>query len=214
MPLVRRGYDRDYFDSRIHRADGSSVRMENRMNQILRQKSSGRLLEIGPGTGSLLRRAADYFEVEGIEVADSAVEMIGEELRGSVQVGDIQTVALPTRHYDVVVAFNVLEHLTDPAAAVGKIRQSLRQGGSLVGSVPLNASAVGRIHTALTNVFDRTHVSTLAPEQWQAIFLEAGFGKVWFFGEIMFGPNWNVYVEQPVWRHVAFNLVFACQVDG
>ena len=76
--------------------------------------------------------------------------------------------------------------------------------------MPNNFGLVGGLVTRLGNFFDRTHVSTLAPDVWRGLFEQAGFTRIDFFGEVTIGRNRAVYVRRRFWPHVSFNLMFAC----
>jgi 2-polyprenyl-3-methyl-5-hydroxy-6-metoxy-1,4-benzoquinol methylase len=206
--MFRSSYDRAYFNSVLYRTSASSPRNARRLRLILARRPGGVLLEIGCGKGHLLQVARAHFEVEGLEVSEAAIQGVEEELRQRIRIGDVQREDLPEGRYDVVAAFNVLEHLASPAGALAHIRAALRPEGILVGSVPLNHSLIGRAHTALTNIFDRTHCSTLTLAQWRCLFAGAGFADQELFGEIQAGPNRAVYVRGRLWPHVSLNLMF------
>ena len=210
MTMVRRTYDHRYFRSTIHRTFPNAQRNRQRIRLILRHHQQGRLLEIGPGTGEFLQLAARTFDVEGIEISADAVKAVQPGLRGAIRVGNIEHAPLPRHHYQIVTAFNVLEHLHNPQAAVAKVRQALATGGCFVGSMPHNAGTVGRLYTQISNFFDRTHCSTLPPEQWRAVFQQAGFTEIVFFGEIPFSPHFCLYVNGQRWSTIAANLMFVC----
>jgi len=210
--MMRRSYDRSYFESVFFRTKAASQRNRRRIDLILACRPGGSLLEIGPGQGHLMRVASSHFDVDGLEVSEHATRDIEPELRMRINIVDVEHVALPEDRYDVVVAFNVLEHLASPATVLTKIARALRPEGVLIGSVPLNHSLVGRVHTALTNVFDRTHRSTLTLGQWRRAFDAAGFAGQDLFGEIQTGPNHALYVRGPLWPHISLNLMFVLTV--
>jgi SAM-dependent methyltransferase len=181
------------------------------MQEILAWKARGELLEIGFGRGELLELAQEHLGVSGIEVSPYAVRQLQHRFGDRVRQGDIERETLPKDRYDVVVAFNVLEHLESPTKAIANIYNGLKEGGVLIGSVPNNSTPVGRVHTALTNLFDRTHCSTFAPRHWRALFAEAGFDRVTLYGEVMLG-NWCcTYLHGAYWPYMSFNMIFACQ---
>jgi 2-polyprenyl-3-methyl-5-hydroxy-6-metoxy-1,4-benzoquinol methylase len=206
--MMRRAYDRSYFESALFRSKAGSQRNRLRLQLILHHCSCGAMLEVGCGEGHLIRAATAHFEVECLEASEHAMRNVDPELRKRIRTGDVEKIGLPENRYDVVVAFNVLEHLGSPAPVLAQIARALRPGGALIGSVPLNYSLVGRVHTALTNVFDRTHCSTLSLGRWRRAFLAAGFVDQDVFGEIQAGPNHAVYVRGPLWPHISLNLMF------
>jgi 2-polyprenyl-3-methyl-5-hydroxy-6-metoxy-1,4-benzoquinol methylase len=209
--MRRKQYDRDYYETLVYRGIPHSQRNRNRLQEILAHKQGGKLLEIGCGKGEFLKLAEGYFDVEGMDISKHAIASLkcffGEKVTG----GNVEEKNLASDHYDVIVAFNVLEHLKQPNKVVGKIYHGLTKGGIAIGSVPHNSGLIGRVHTAITNLFDRTHCSTYPPHHWRASFRETGFRKIHFLGEVMLGRNFSIYIRNRFWRHVSFNLMFLCQ---
>ncbi len=124
--------------------------------------------------------------------------------------GEIEREEFGHERFDVAAVFNILEHLFKPAETVRKLHTALKGSGILIGSVPNNQPPVGSFVTLLTNIGDRTHVSTYSPERWRRIFTEAGFRKISFFGEVLVTKYLPLYVRDPLWRFYAFNLMFVC----
>jgi len=194
----------------LHREASNSHRNKNRLKEIFRHKKKGRLLEIGCGKGELLKLAKKHFNVEGIDISEYAARHIEESLGIRVDVSDIEKMELKSNHYDVVAGFNFLEHLKNPEGVVKRIYRSLKEGGIFVGSVPNNSGLIGKLFTQVTNLFDRTHLSTHPPNYWHSSFKKAQFQTIEFFGEVNFGINYNKYVRGVGWRYVSLNLMFEC----
>lgn len=203
-------YGKQYFDHIFRREQQNSHRNQSRLKMIYETHNTGNLLEIGCGQGDFLRLAAQQFNVEGIDISRHAVESLKGWGNGSVRRENVEQSQLGSKHYEVVVAFNVLEHLREPAQVIEKTFASLKPGGVFVGSMPLNTAILGRIHTGLTNIFDRTHVATYSPDRWNFLFNAAGFQPVEFFGEMILTRNYCHYVRKPGWKWLSFNLMFRC----
>ncbi len=204
-------YGRNYYESLLFQHKPNSQRLRSHLNELLAYKSGGSLFEVGCGTGEFLAIAQEHFTVQGMDLSDYAARVASKRVDGHVTRGDIETATFPRDRYDAVIAFNILEHLHQPGKAIQKVFDGLHEGGVLMGSVPLNYAVLGSIHTLITNIFDSTHVSTYPPQKWRALFEQAGFRLVNFFGELMFGPNRNVYVRDKLWSFLSFNLMFVCQ---
>lgn len=108
-------------------------------------RPGARALELGCGAGRYLDQlAACGWAVEGLEPADSPASRC--RARGlSVQTGGIESADFPSGAYDLVVAWMVVEHLHDPAAALRQIHDWLRPDGTLMISVPHVAPWVLRL---------------------------------------------------------------------
>jgi SAM-dependent methyltransferase len=211
MKLIKKDYEQGYHENLLYREAQQSQRNQQRLRLVRERKAGGRLLEIGCGTGGFLRMARERYEVKGLDISKTAIDAIRAEFDERVQQGDLEQDALPVGSYDVIVVFNILEHLHRPAEAVQKLYGALAAGGLLVGSVPNNGGVVGSLVTRVGNYFDRTHCSTFAPERWQRIFHDSGFSPVDFFGEVTIGRNRCHYLTAPSWRQLAFNLMFVCE---
>jgi 2-polyprenyl-3-methyl-5-hydroxy-6-metoxy-1,4-benzoquinol methylase len=93
--------------------------------------AGGRLLEVGCAYGFFLEEARAHWRCEGLEVATAAVAFC--RARGlDVRQATLEQVAREQPGaYDAVVLLDVLEHLADPAGALGDAAALLRPGGVL-----------------------------------------------------------------------------------
>lgn len=202
-------YDRSYFKNIFLREKGNSQRNRVRLKELLSYKENGELLEIGCGLGGFTRMAREHFNVACMDISAYAVRSLQEIPGVKATQADIETVILPENTFNVVVAFNVLEHLKNPTAVISKIKQSLVEGGILFGSVPNNHAVIGKTITKITDIVDRTHISTYPLLRWRSIF-EASFGTAEFFGEVQLGKNHCIYTRLKGWELFSPNAVFVC----
>lgn len=98
------------------------------------------LLEIGCGQGGFAVRFARRFRYVGIDLDEASVSLARRRIerhgvRGDVRLGDLSVLA-PDETFDVVCAFEVLEHLEEDACALREWAGRVRPGGTLVVSVP------------------------------------------------------------------------------
>jgi SAM-dependent methyltransferase len=110
---------------------------ENSAGYLLPHLTAGaRLLDVGCGPGTItVDLAARAGEVVAI---DAAEDILGQaraeaEQRGQANVtfqpGDVYHLDFPDGSFDVVHAHQVLQHLSDPAAALAEMRRVCRPGG-------------------------------------------------------------------------------------
>lgn len=105
-------------------------------NETVPPRPPGRLLEVGCGTGTFLRKmAAEGWTAEGMEFSDRAAET-ARSLGCDVRTGALEDFPDPGRKYDLIVLWMVLEHLHDPDLGLRKLRGWLSPGGWLAFSVP------------------------------------------------------------------------------
>lgn len=98
-----------------------------------------RVLEAGCGAFDHLGLPDDW-PITGLDVSPEAVELNDRIDEGIV--ADIQTVTLEPR-FDLVVCWDVLEHLPDPGAALRNMAAALAPGGMLLLGLPLRSSFKG-----------------------------------------------------------------------
>jgi SAM-dependent methyltransferase len=102
-----------------------------------RPKPDARLLEIGCGTGHNLSMLGEFGEVEGLELDDEARAVAEQRLGRPVRNAPLPELSgVPERHYDLIAALDVIEHIDDDRAAMDSIARRLKSGGKLVVTVP------------------------------------------------------------------------------
>ena len=105
-------------------------------------RSSGRrrtraMLEIGCGTGHNLAMLGEFGEVDALELDEEARALAEKRLGRPVMSSPLPELAgVPERHYDLVGAFDVIEHIDDDRAALASIAARLKPGGKLVDDRP------------------------------------------------------------------------------
>lgn len=128
------------------------------------------LLEIGAGQGSagaLLSRRFAYIGLEPDEIAfRTAVRRIGG---GGTVLNELAETYSPAEPFDVVCAFEVLEHLEDERAALEQWARHIQPGGFLLLSVPAGRHRFGP-HDVKAGHFRRYNREDLA-----TLLSEAGF---------------------------------------
>ncbi|RST29682.1 class I SAM-dependent methyltransferase [Sphingomonas ginkgonis] len=97
----------------------------------------GRVLEIGCGTGHNLPMLAEFGSVDAIEVDEQARALATNRLGRPVGASPLPALqGVPDRSYDLIGAFDVIEHIEDDHAALANIAARLRPGGRFVLTVP------------------------------------------------------------------------------
>jgi SAM-dependent methyltransferase len=190
LRAVRKRYDAQYFDSLGDRIPYYRNIITRRYARLVREVGgSGRLLELGCGDGRLLAELRGDFDVTGIDISEYAVARARQRLPGAhLLVGDVADCD-PEAHFDVVVAFNVLEHLPDPRTLMMRVGEMLSEGGRFVFAVPNKHGTVGSALVRLMNRMDHTHISTYSRERWLEIADELGFQQIRVLNATWFGPT-------------------------
>ena len=99
--------------------------------------TGARILEIGCGTGHNLAMLSEFGEVDALELDEQARAVAEKRLGKKALSAPLpQLKGVPLRHYDLIGAFDVIEHIDDDQAALASIAKRLKKGGKLVITVP------------------------------------------------------------------------------
>tara|TARA_Y100000294_G_C8570697_1_gene342597 strand:+ start:2316 stop:3137 length:822 start_codon:yes stop_codon:yes gene_type:complete len=99
-------------------------------------RSPGRVLEVGCGPGLMLEALQEKgWSVVGVERNEDACSDARQRLGAEVVAGGIENVD-KTEGFDLIVLFNVLEHVADPMYLLKECAARLNRRGALVVSVP------------------------------------------------------------------------------
>src|SRR5690242_16281127 len=112
---------------------------ENSAGYLLpRLRPDARVLDVGCGPGTITADLAALVpdgDVTGIDAAEAVLAQARQEAerRGQANVrfetGDVYRLGYPDESFDVVHAHQVLQHLTDPVAALREMRRVAKAGG-------------------------------------------------------------------------------------
>jgi 2-polyprenyl-3-methyl-5-hydroxy-6-metoxy-1,4-benzoquinol methylase len=125
------GYSRADYDSPITRR-----RYRELLAGFERYRRTGRILDFGCGIGFFLEEARGRgWEAHGTEFERRAVEIVRAKGLSCAQ-APIEPDSFEPDSFDVVTAFEVVEHLGDPRAEAAAIAAALRPGGLLYLTTP------------------------------------------------------------------------------
>lgn len=108
----------------------------------------GTLLDVGAGAGFFLEEARrSGWQIAGLEPSAWGQKYARDVLSiSTVQAGGFETLAtLPAASFNVLTAFDVIEHVLDPAALVAACARVLTPGGMLVLATPKFDSWLARL---------------------------------------------------------------------
>jgi SAM-dependent methyltransferase len=159
-----------------------------------------RILELGiGGEGGLVLDLKDTNDVHGLDASASAVE-------GSTRLGirtqlfdaDRNAIPYPADDFDIVMAFEMMEHLSNPQFAIEEIRRVLKPGGMLIVSTP----------SSYTHHWPRFFYPSLIARDGFRNFLLAN--RLWVAQELGFGENrYAAIVTDP--RDRAWSDIWICE---
>lgn len=170
----------------------------------------GRILEIGFGDAGFLKIADERgWESHGVELSKNCVEH-ARNVHGlkHVHLGLLEELRFEDGHYDVIAAFNFIEHIPDLKGTLKELRRLLRPGGLLVLLCP---NLEGVYHLLIPQVFGEErdplgiswvppyHVSYFNKANFKQLLESNGFNilgdesrgtaLLWLQHEVTYGPD-------------------------
>ena len=138
----------------------------------------GRLLEVGAGSGGLVRVAlARGWQVDATEISESGLKML-RETGATVFAGDVAAAHYPEGTFDLVVSLEVLEHLPVPVSHLRELWRITRRGGLLLLTTP-NFNGLSRWLLGIRwRVIDPEHLGYFTPVTLSRALYQAGYRRV------------------------------------
>lgn len=163
-------------DDYIEEEAGQRVSFGSVLDLVEQHVPKGKILDVGCWVGFLLAVAKDrgWEEGIGLEPSDFASGFARE--RGlDVRQEDLLDANLPPGHFDAVCMGDVLEHLTDTATALARMKALLAPGGVLVLAVPDAGSRIARLLGKRWWSVIPTHIHYFTKQSLRTMLAEAGF---------------------------------------
>ena len=141
-------YSEDYFEANASTHESSKERrgypsykeaeesLKNsfrfKLNLIRKYVDQGKLLEVGAAYGTFMSMANQYFKCTGMDVSAYASQVARETYGLDVRQGSIeQRLSFEDNFFDVVVMWDVIEHLVQPIDGLKEACRVLKPGGML-----------------------------------------------------------------------------------
>jgi 2-polyprenyl-3-methyl-5-hydroxy-6-metoxy-1,4-benzoquinol methylase len=143
----------------------------------LSEYTDGReLLEVGIGSGELIAAALELgFDVSAVEISREQAQYAADMLGVPIWSGDMLDFD-SDRQFDVITMGDVIEHVSDPRAALVKARGLLRDGGVLWLSTPNFESGFTRMMKYNDAMWcEPSHITWFSFETLRALLAETGF---------------------------------------
>jgi len=121
----------DYERAEPHFRPENQAKVRRVLEDLHRRSGGGRMLDLGCGTGFLIRLARDLFdEIHGVDVTPAMLERV-DTSSGNVVLHHAAAEKLPLgdAEFDLVTAYSFLHHLEDYRGALREARRVLRPGG-------------------------------------------------------------------------------------
>ena len=159
------------------------------------------ILEIGCGHGFLVNELKIAgFIVDGIEISDSRREIAMEICQGNIFNINLMRDNIPShmrQKYDVILLFQVLEHMINPKKFLKNIKKLLRSDGKIIIEVPNLMDHLLDLCSQYNEFFwQRAHLSYFSPLILNNLFKELEFKNINIYGvqrySIVNMMNWYI----------------------
>src|SRR5215813_11541792 len=106
--------------------------------EICRQVTDrrARILDVGCGTGANLLMLSRYGDADGVDISEDALAFCRERGLDHVRQGAGEELPYDDNTFDLVTAFDVVEHMDDDLAGLSEMYRVLRPGGHALLFVP------------------------------------------------------------------------------
>ncbi len=181
----------------------SAARVSSRISLLRRVLKSGRVLEVGPGQGALLRALAGY-KVTAIEQSSVLAERLKDIAGVDVICDSVESCDFEGLLFDGFLSFHVIEHVPDPVLHMRKAANVVRDNAVAIVATPNAGGIEHRMLRRHSPNYSTAHLSLFTAKSLTLALEQAG---------------WTVtQVETPVysdaWLRAAAALVRAIKGDG
>jgi SAM-dependent methyltransferase len=136
-PFYKGGYQE--IPSSLDELRSLASKEKYRMAPILRHKTEGKLLEIGPWIGMFSCNAKDAgFDVTAMDMDERCLQFLSNTvgIRTFQSNDPAETLASMTERFDVIALWHCLEHLPEPWLVIERAAEKLAPGGVLLIAIP------------------------------------------------------------------------------
>ena len=106
------------------------------MDKFVRKDKNIKILDIGCGTGIVMKKLESYGEAFGIDISDEAILFCAKRGIKNIFKADAAKLPFENNNFDLITSFDVLEHIDKPVIALKEIYRVLNINGIAIISVP------------------------------------------------------------------------------
>lgn len=172
-------YEKSTFDysSELHGLKNSYRRI---VLKSIGNPSGKSILEIGGGNGFFLEEALKmgFESITEVEPSQHAYINASEEIKKYFVRSNLKSGIVKDASQDIVVAFHVLDHLTEPAAALTLIQDFLKPGGVLCLAVHNIDSISAKLLKSKSPIFDVEHTYLYSKKTLKKLLAKSGYVNI------------------------------------
>jgi len=126
------------YNDYVAAAQLKSLTFDARMATIRERVGLGRLLDVGASCGFLVEAALrSGYDAYGVELSAEAIAKAPPAIRQRLTLGDVNSLDLQAQAtFDVVTAFDLIEHVFDPKEFLTSLHRVVKPGGWIVITTP------------------------------------------------------------------------------
>ncbi len=174
-------YDEDYHRAIASGGETSAVsRWRIHRDLISRYKQGGAILDVGCSSGAFLgtMKSASW-KLYGIDMEATTAEKARAATGAEIFVGDSLDAPFPPNSFDVITAFDLLEHVYQPRQFLGKVLEWLKPGGIFFTMLPNIDSWESRIFGSYWYGLELPrHTFHFSPKSLRHVLASLGFQEV------------------------------------
>ena len=141
--------------------------------------SDRRILDFGSAWGFFLAVAKEHgWEAYGLEPLPASAVYARAKFGVTVKADTLREDTFPAQFFDAITAFQVFEHLPNPAGDLALLRRMLRNGGILLIEVPNIRTWSVRVLRSRHRHFVQDHLNFFSAETLRRLLTETGFEVV------------------------------------
>jgi len=184
------------------------------MQKFILNKERTKVLEIGTGYGFFVREAEkEGYQIEGIEISKSRREFANTICKNKIYSYNLlkEVPQDMIGKYNIVVMFQVLEHILDPKLFLNNVKKLLNNEGILIIEVPNLDDHLLRISKEYLNFFYQVaHISYYSPKSLKLLLHKCNYKNISIFGiqrySIENSMNWIInkkpQIDSPAYQTV------------
>jgi SAM-dependent methyltransferase len=144
-----------HFTYALQPSAAARLKFVRQVVQSMRAEQSN-VADLGCGSGVILSEILMLkrgWRGHGLDISQESIKYArklaahkGVKERASFQTGDIMTLPYADESLDLVVASEIIEHMPEPLKVISEIRRTLRVGGKLVLTMPVESHTPAHIH--------------------------------------------------------------------
>lgn len=165
------------------------------LNRALKLCPAGKILDVGCGTGRMLKGVQGDYEKHGLDISERLVEQAKQQDSNSkYEVGNSNNLPYHSGSFDLVMCHSVLHHLEDPSKTVDEIvRVAKPEGAIFVRDLirPAIEEVLQRLFLGYLaghydeqnkRLFENSLRSSFTQDEWKSYFLDGiSISQVFFY---------------------------------